>query len=195
MQQINLLEPKLLPTPELVSGARILVVAVLGLLGVSLHLGIEQDRMARTMAAAQAAPPSEIGESLEALGQDGDPALRVRLLQRQALRDVLAKHQALPPDSASLMSQVMAVLPETLWLTEVDLVGLQGIRISGGALEPEALRQFAERLATIPTLKGAPVETLRLELDEDNPGSAADRPAAHQFVLVSATYNTTGSGR
>lgn len=192
MQQINLLDQRLLPIPHRVSGARLVLLASLGLAAVTVHLGIEQERMTRTQGRLNAAAQTEPTEPADAAG---DTALRVRISQRQALRDVLARSQALPVDSARMLLDVIAALPEEIWLTEVDLVGTQGLRITGGALEPAALRAFADRLAGISTLKGIAVETLRVETDSETHGPQAGHAAAHSFVLVSAAYSAAEATR
>ena len=186
MQHVNLIDERLLPTRQLLSGARVIAIGVLGLLLVGGHAVVESQRYAQlnTDAAALAATAAVDG------GETDDTAIQAQISRRQALRDLLAKVEQRPFDSAALLRQVVAALPERVWLTEIDVLGTQGLRIAGAAIDSAALNAFAERLGRIESLRGVPIQTLRIEplkTDADD-GATAKPAAAHAFVLASAAY-------
>ncbi|MDP1693095.1 MAG: PilN domain-containing protein [Burkholderiaceae bacterium] len=190
MQHINLADARLLPPRPALSGALLLALLLAATLGVALHGGIEQRRLARALAAgAEPLPATDASEPPGAAG--AAPELQQRIAKRRALLDSLDAAQALLPDAAGSLERLLAALPETLWLTEVELHGAQGLRITGGTLDVAALGTFAERLAQVPALRGMPIETLRLSLDAATPPSGAGEatatlPPSHRFVLASA---------
>ena len=198
MQQINLIDARLLPAPHLLSGARLVTLAALACAVVGAQLGIESRRMTQALsAAAAAAPPADAGAGEV---DDGEAGMLARIAERQALHDVLAKTDQRPLDSAGLLRDVIAALPERVWLTAVDVQGAHGVRIAGAALDMAGLREFAERLGRVGALRGVPLETLRIEpqqADSDVDGSAGHDPGAgaddvparapvQRFVLASA---------
>ncbi len=186
MQQLNLADPRLLPPQRVLSGARAIALFAAGLLLVTAHFGTERHRMAQALASAGA----ETAENSNPEVAVADPAsaLRTRIAQRQSLRDMLATTDTLPPDSAALLQAVIAALPESLWLTEIDITGARGVRIAGGTLDPSALNGFAERLSRIPLLRAIPIETVRVEPQDAAAGGTAEvaTPPGHSFVLASA---------
>lgn len=176
MQQINLIDPRLLPPQRLLSGQRIASLALAGLLLVCGHWGIERAALARAMAAS--APEPTVG----APAADSERALdelRERVAKREALRDLLASDR-LPPDPAALLRALFDALPPTIWLTEVEVARERSVRIAGGALEVGALDPFAARLASIAALRGIPIHTLRLE-----PAAEGAGLRSWHFVLAS----------
>ena len=192
MQELNLIDPRLLPRRHLLSGARVLAVAVAGLLLAAVHYGVERQRLQDAMLAAGMTPQPE---DATPPADDGDAEMQARIAQRQALHDMLSKADRLPRDSASTLRAVIQALPETIWLTEVDMVGAQGVRIAGGATDPVALRGFAERLAQVDVLRGMPIETLRVEPEAVDDGGEGARRPAHRFVLASAAYQQEDTAR
>lgn len=193
MQQLNLVDPRLLPPRHLLSGTRLLAVAALGLVLTAAHFGVEQHRLAQVLLAAGMSPQDEA--TPEAAPADPDAAVATRIVQRQALRDMLAKADRLPNDSAATLQSVIGALPETVWLTEVDVLGAQGVRIAGGTTDPASLRTLADRLAGIPLLSGVPVETLRIEPVASEDTSEERTPSSHSFVLASAGFVALEAGR
>lgn len=192
MQELNLIDPRLLPRQHLLSGARVIAVAAIGLTLAAVHYAVERQRLQDAMHAAGMTPQVE---ETAPPADDGDAAMQARIAQRQALHEMLSKADRLPRDSASTLRAVIQALPETIWLTEVDVVGTQGVRIAGGATDPAALRGFADRLAHVESLRGMPIETLRVEPEGgDDTGEGARRPA-HRFVLASAAYQQEDAQR
>ena len=161
--QINLVDPSLLPKRALINSRAVAVIVGVSLLAVAVHGGVEsaQLRAALATTAVQANAAPAVDAASEPV--EGMPAKMQRLQRGLALRDALAQVHSLPDDSAGLLQQVMAALPDTLWLTEIDLSGNQSIRIAGGALDASALAAFSARLARIDALKGTPIQVLQLE--------------------------------
>ncbi len=209
MQQLNLLDPSLLPPLRLLSGARCLVLAAVAVAAVGSHWGFEQSRLTQALRAAgvpvaaqaDAAAATAAGASA---ANDGSLALQAKLSRSEALRALLDHGDSLPPDSAALLRSVIAALPDSAWLTEVDISGARGLRIAGGMVEPGALAAYAQRLAAVAPLRGVPIETLRVDpppprtdnTSDNNTDNNTDskphnstearRPAHHSFVLASA---------
>ena len=184
--QINLVDASLLPRPALINGRAAAAIVGVALVGVAVHGGIEsaQLRLALVTSPAQATAVADAASA-----PAGGLASKTQLLQRKlALRDALAQAQRLPDDSARLLQQVMAALPDTLWLTEIDLRGSQSIRIAGGALDASALAGFSASLARIDALKGTPVLVLQLE-----PQTRADAASVDDSSAASATPSSAAA--
>jgi hypothetical protein len=191
MQHINLVDPSLLPPLRLLSGHRLLGLLALAACAVTVHGGIERQRLAQAMAQANAAAPAASDSPQTAPAATSASAdLQHRIAQRQLLLQAMSGPAVLTRDAADALQRVMGAVPDSLWLTELDLHGARGLRIAGGALDPAALGVFAERLALAPALRGLPIETLRLsyEAGAAEPGegheSAAVTPPHHRFVLA-----------
>jgi hypothetical protein len=192
MQQINLVDPRLLPPQRRLSGATLVALVAAATLAVATHYQAERLWTAQLASAvapadATAATPGPTAATPDAAA-DATTVLVRQIAQREALRDLMLNQAEPPPDSAALIQDLVAALPETLWLTEIDIAGARALRISGGTLEPAALVTFADRLARIPALRSLPIETVRLEPLPDEQGDASPTPArpAHRFVLASA---------
>ena len=184
--QINLVDASLLPRPALINGRAAAAIVGVALVGVVVHGGIEsaQLRLALATSPAQAAAVAD-----SASAPAGGLVAQTQQLQRNlALRDALAQAHRLPDDSARLLQQVMAALPDTLWLTEIDLRGSQSIRIAGGALDASALAGFSASLARIDALKGTPVLVLQLE-----PQTRADAASVDDSSAASATPSSAAA--
>jgi hypothetical protein len=189
MQQINLVDASLLPPLRLASGQRLAALCLAGAALVCGHWAIERAALARALAATGAEEPTDAAPAADA--GDGLNELRERVAQRQALRDLLASDH-LPNNPAALLRAVFDAMPPTLWLTEVDVARERTLRISGGALDVNALDRFAERLATIAALRGVPIHTLRLEPAEKPADAAEPAPRSWTFTLASRPAGSAG---
>lgn len=174
--QINLVDASLLPKRALIDGRAAAAIVGVALLSVAIHGGMESAQLRSALAANPAAAMLQATATADAASTPvGGLAAQTQQLQRNlALRDALAQAHSLPDDSARLLQQVMAALPDTLWLTEIDLRGNQSIRIAGGALDASALAGFSASLARIEALKGTPVLVLQLEPQVRADGASAD---------------------
>jgi Tfp pilus assembly protein PilN len=199
---LNLIDAKLLPSPAQPSLAMLLGVLGLAIAGAAGHLSWERMQFARTLALPGAAEAA--AEHLE----PSDPAFEQRLAQVQrdeALRDALAGFSDLPLDSAARLRALAGVLPDSLWLTEVEFSGRTGLRIAGGALDTAALPGYVARLGQIDGLRGLRLQFVSVEphsaeaVDADATqadASAAARAAQHRFVLASSDMPSgEGGGR
>lgn len=172
--QINLVDASLLPKRALIDGRSGAAIVGVALLGVAIHGGMESAQL-RSALAANPALATTTSAADAASAPVGRLAAQTQQLQRNlALRDALTQAHSLPDDSARLLQQVMAALPDTLWLTEIDLRGNQSIRIAGGALDASALAGFSASLARIDALKGTPVLVLQLEPQVRADGASVD---------------------
>ena len=194
-QQLNLIDPKLLPKaarPSVVELVSILAVASVAVLG---HYSWEHARFVAVLAqpgTGQAAAAPDEGASDAAL-----ETLQRQVERDELLRDGLARASDLPADSATQLRQLASALPDTLWLTDVELSGRTGLRIAGGAQDVAALTIYAARLGEIASLKGRPLQALmvepqRTESRGDSEASTAEsRPSHHLFVLASGDPQTS----
>ena len=183
-QQLNLIDPKLLPVPPRPPVAVLLALLAVAALAVMAHFAWERAQFNMALAhfgTLQAPAPEEAAP---------DPALQA--LQRQVerdelLRDGLARASDLPADSVGQLRQLAAALPHTLWLTDIELTGRTGLRIAGGTLDVTALAAYAARLSDIASLKGRPLQALTVEPQLPEPQSDAElrMPPHHLFVLAS----------
>jgi hypothetical protein len=133
------------------------------------------------------AAPADPAAAEAAPGSAELARLRGRLATREALLAALKAETAQPTDPAGTLLRVVAALPETMWLTELELAGANDVRIAGGTLDPLALAEFARRLAETAALRGLGLETLRLEPDAaaaSGEGAGLPRPA-QLFTLAS----------
>lgn len=184
MQHINLVEARLLPPLRLLSGLRLATLIAAGALLVFGHWGFERVALSRALAMDSTAEQADTNHRSVA-AKDGLADLRERVAQREALRDLLAADH-LPQQPAALLRSVIDALPQTLWLTEVEVARERALRIAGGALDAAALNSFAAALAQVPSLRGMPVHTVRLE----PAGKDGDAPAGWRFVLASGSVAT-----
>ncbi len=189
--QLNLIDRALLPVPAR-PPLPVLLGAVLGaVLACAAHVAYERQQLAVVLARPNADLVS--GATGEA---PADPVYdaRLRKIERdEALRDGLARATDLPSGSSQMLGQVVAVLPASLWLTEIELSGKQGLRIAGGALASAELAQFAARLSEVSALRGLALGSMQIEaqvLDDAAPDAApAETPKAaplrySRFVLA-----------
>lgn len=177
---LNLIDQRLLPVPARPSAAALLALALLVVSSLAGHFGWERLQLAQTLAlsgaddpvpSAEAAPDAEYDHALRALQRD------------EVLRDALAGSTDLPQDSALRLRELLAELPDALWLVEVELSGQRGLRITGGALDSAALAAYAQRLGRLDAWRGTPLQVLNLEPRRDETAAAVP---SHQFVLASA---------
>lgn len=197
MQNINLLDRRLLPAEPLVRAAP--AIALLGACALVVlgHGLFEQQRLQRALAAVAEQTPAEAAVAPTGADPGSDVAqLRARLAIREALLAALKSETAQPADPARTVRHVVAALPETMWLTEVELHGARDMRIAGGTLDPMALAEFARRLAASEALRGLGLQTLRLEpeahMAASGEGPAA--PATHLFTLASQSGSDESGG-
>lgn len=176
-QQINLLELSLLPKREWCTGRSI--VAVVGLLAgaVGAHYLHESAGIKRLLASASPTPGSagtaaETADPIETQLREGQS----RLERGEMLMKAVAGLTDLPRDNAHRLQALIAALPDTVWLQEVEFSGEGGVRIVGGATLSPALAEFSQRLGRTKAFHGLPLHVYALaprELEVDAMPDAA----------------------
>jgi hypothetical protein len=207
MQNVNLLGARHQPTKvKLGSGAAVAALAVAA--GAVLVHGLVERQLTQRAVVSLSPSNSALESTSAASASEGDVAqvtptqqppaelitLRQQLAQSEALAAALRGEPAMPQAPATTLAQIVAALPQTMWLTEIDLSGARDLHIAGGTLEPQALTAFAQRLAESHTLRGVGLQTLRLEplstssagAEDGESGMPAPSPIkGHAFVLAS----------
>lgn len=191
--QLNLIDASMVPVPARPPLPVLLGVVLASALATAAHVAYERQQLA----VALARPNADLvaGDAVEAAP---DPVIEARLrrIERdEALRDGLARATDLPSGSSQLLGQVVAVLPASLWLTEIELSGRQGLRIAGGALASAELAQFAARLSEISALRGLALGSMQIEaqvLDDATPGADHGEPAQAAPLPYSRFVLATG---
>jgi hypothetical protein len=178
-QQINLLEPALLPKREWCTGRSVLVTA--GLLGGAVVAHYSHENMALKRALASAAPAPSTAASTGTQGEPVDIQMRdsqLRLARSETLMKAVGALTDLPRDNARRMKTLFAAMPETVWLQEVEFSSERSVRIVGGATEPSALTGFSQRLGAAQAFHGLPLHVYALQPREAEPGAALPVDAA-----------------
>jgi len=190
-QQLNLLDPGLLPPKPWLTLGPVAAVVALALGAVALHGLSARDALALALLA-----PDATAEASAESAADAEIEALQRQVQRNAqLLATLADPTRQAPDSAAVLAAVVQALPPTVWLTEVELSAPARLRISGGTLDLQALPLLGARLAAIDALRGQPVSTVRVEprvVEAATEASEGQPPAApvlraHLFTLVGGT--------
>ncbi len=183
--QLNLIDPSLSPVAARPPLPVLLGAVLAAVLVCAAHVAYERQQLA----VALARPNADLvaGEAGEA-APDPVADTRLRKIEREeALRDGLARATDLPSGSSQMLGQMVAVLPASLWLTEIELSGRQGVRIAGGALDSAELAQFAARLSEVSALRGLALGSMQIEaqvLDDETPGddtAHAPKPAPQRY--------------
>lgn len=186
-QQINLIDPTLLPPPQRLSPAVLLVLLGVSVAAVMGHFAWEKVSLTRALAAATAGAPAEPVAGADAAAQAPDTTAPDRLAQREALRDLLRQQVAMPEGSAALIADMLRALPEQVWLTELELGAQRSLRLSGGTLDTAGFGLLSTRLTAIAALQGLPLHTVRLQPQptQGGDGEPAAAPQSQLFVLAS----------
>lgn len=195
-QQINLIDLSLRTKRDWFTGRGIAAVTA-GLAAlVGAHAAFESTMLARVLAASIAAAP--VAEA----PADGAPADEAQMLDSQRLvargerlMQAVSALSDLPRGNAPRLRALVSVMPESLWLQEVEFNGERGVRIAGGATDAAALARFTERLGALPAFHGLPLLVFKVDPREapqhqdGNASPAVDvRPAHYSFVL--STFDT-----
>ncbi len=193
LRQINLLNPTLLPSRELISARLILiwvVIAILTMTAVGYWAVVETGKLRREVviqagrhAAEQAriAAPAEDGEVLPSAQQVAALETNLRdkkalLETRRAVRDTL-KYGAsgITNGPSALLKLIANSVPPQVWLTEVR-VSDNRIELMGKTLDPLAVNVMIDRLLSSGFIVSQPSPTVRLE--------RADAPKSSSALLL-----------
>jgi hypothetical protein len=187
-QQLNLLDPGLLPPqPWLTAGPLVLV------LGLAFGAVFTHSLMARdALALALKFPGAEEPASTDAAAPDPSLALQAQVQRNAQLLGLLREGAQAAPDSAAVLATVVQGLPANVWLTSLEVSAPQRLRIEGGTLEPQALQALSLRLAASPALKGWPIEVLRLSPRAVEEASSADGEAVRTAAVPAYLFSLSG---
>lgn len=196
-QQINLIDLSLRTKRDWFTGRGIAAVtAGLATLVVA-HGAFESTMLARSLVVASAAAPVANAPADGAPSADDAQMLdNQRLVARgERLMQAVSALSDLPHDNAPRLRALVSVMPESLWLQEVEFSGERGVRVAGGATDAAALARFAQRLGALPAFHGLPLLVFKVDPREaprrqDTDASLAVdvRPAHYSFVL--STFDT-----
>ncbi len=204
MQQINLINPSLIPKRQWLP-VPLLVGVIASALGVLTgHFAFESSAMKEVMAAA-AVPSAAAAHAPGATAQAASgaavaaeaAALQTRIATLESLRAGSRTQSNLPKGIAPAIDAIVASLSDSIWLTEIDIGPDGSLRISGGTLDPRALAAMAQRLSQVGALKGTRIGVLRIEPWAPAASESADASPnstalqGHRFVLASLGH--TGS--
>jgi hypothetical protein len=173
-QQINLLERSLLPKREWCTG-RSIVIGVGVLAGaVVAHYAHEKLALQRVLASGLSAPTAqasgaEPSDGIETQVRDG----QLRLAKGEMLMKAVGGLSDLPRDNARRMQTLIAAMPDTVWLQEVEFSSERNVRIVGGMTHSAALAVFSQRLGAAQAFQGLPLHVYALQPREAEPEVAA----------------------
>lgn len=207
-QNINLLNPALLPRPEPLPVRRMAWLLALAALGCALwagwqmrqaalqrqaHAAAEQAYRAEREALARAIAALPPALSANALAQQA-AALEARLSRQQEQLQQLAQGRLEPARRHSALLRLLASDPPAgIWLTEIQ-AGPEPVRLQGQALQAPALRDWMQRLGQAPYFEGRPLEHLQAERLQAEAASASASAAAGAAPLPARLKFQLASG-
>jgi hypothetical protein len=181
-------------------------------IGVAVHGSVEQKMLAQALAEQDSALASNQAATPNVMQSAEHHTLSRTVAQREALLAALQRETPGPINPAQTLASVVQALPATVWLNELELLGAQRLRITGGTLDPQALALYAHQLSRAPSLRGTVLQTVRLEAGMEavidaaaassthivwpsstapaRPGTPATARGHHQFELASAPVAT-----
>ena len=199
-QQINLLDPALLPQRDWCNGRFILGMGALLLVVIGGQWGYERQAMTRLL--SNSVVPAPVEASTATI--DSEIAeLQSKLAGGEALLRAAGGLSELPKDSAARAQALIDAMPQNLWLDEVEFGVNQRVRISGGVGDAAGLAAFSQRLGEAPAYNGLPLRVVALEPQDSESVERRDRSvtlkappvnAAFRFVLSSTDSDGLTSG-
>jgi hypothetical protein len=160
-QQINLIDPSLIPRRDYLNGQVMLMGLALLLLGVGGHAAYEKALLAKTMAASmQAAAPAQAADASVTPPQQAEEE---RVSRAESLLKALGNLGHLPKGNAARLERLFAALPPGAWLREVEFNPDDGLRIVGGTLDVAQLAHFATQLNGADGFRGLPLHLYAME--------------------------------
>lgn len=184
-QQINLLDPALLPQRDWCTGRFILGMAAVLAVIVAGQWFYEQQAMARLLARSQAA---DTGEHLSALDEE-IAEMQTQLAHSEALLRTAGGLTELPKDNAARAQALFDAMPQNLWLDEVEFGANQRVRIRGGVSDAAGLATFSQRLGTAAAYSRLPLRVVALAPQEQGPVERRDTPASLTAPALSGPFH------
>lgn len=197
-QNINLLNPALLPRPEPLPPRRMAGLLALAALGCALwaglalrqaalqrqaHAAAEQAYRAERAALAREIAAQPQPASAETLAQQA-ATLEARIARQQEAVQQLAQGRLEPARRHSALLRLLASdTPAGIWLSEVQ-AGPEPVRLQGHALQAPLLRDWMLRLDQAPYFEGRPLAQLQAERLPAEAAAGAPLPARLKFLLA-----------
>lgn len=203
LQQVNLLNPGLIPKRESFTAWHIIVwsvVALAGMAALGWWASVETGKLRREVAANAAwlaadsafalqprLPSGEVAPTPQEIAalEQARQAMKSDLEARKGARDLLKRGLAGPEDGPSaLLRRIAATLPEAAWLTEIRVAG-ERIDVTGKSLDAAAIDAWLEQLRASGFLAQKPMPALRIE--------RTDAPAPSGGVLPVFVFGIAGA--
>ncbi len=203
-QQINLLDPALLPHRDWCNGRFIVGMSAVLLLAIGGQWGHERWAMAQLLAHSAAAGAEATAAATASI--DAEIAeLNTQLAGGEALLRAAGGLVELPKDSAARIESLIAAMPQNLWLDEVEFSADRRVSIAGGVSDAAGLAAFSKRLGESSTYGGLPLRVVALEPRESDAPEIAGasgqtttatlKKVSYHFVLASAEGDTAGAAK
>lgn len=189
-QQINLIDGGAQGGRDWLNGLVLLAVSATACAAVAAHYGYEY-RAWQQLLAIPSAPDEAAADPVA-----NDPlSLQLQLAEAELaggerLQQAVSLLVDAPRNTAQRLASLVAAMPPSMWLKEVEFVGAQGLRISGAALRSEDLSAYSAKLSATPAFAGLPVHVLAV----DHRAAKAAPMAAPQAAAADAEESLGESG-
>lgn len=164
-QQINLLDRNLVPARDWCDGKFVLGLALVLAVGTAAHVAYETLALKSFLAHALPDAQDTVVASTD-MADASRTELQARVSANENLLQAVGSFAELPRDNAERMRALIAAMPATLWLQEVEFSVERGVRIAGSALDPKALAGFADHLGAQPAFRGLPLHLFAMQPGE-----------------------------
>ncbi len=185
-QQINLLDPALLPQRDWCNGRFILGLAAALLVVVGGQWGYERQAMAALLATSM---PSTAAQADTAALDSEIAELHGQLAGSEALLRSAGGLAELPTGSAARVQALIDAMPQNLWLDEVEFGVNQRVRISGGVGDAAGLAAFSKRLGEATAYSGLPLRVVALEPQDSEVAERAEKPTGLKAPLMNSAFH------
>lgn len=166
-QQINLIDASALAGRDPLSALNIAIAIGVSALALVGHYSYEQWRSQRAIAASAAAEQNAQA-STAAAGQVSEQLaqLQAQIAADDQLRQAEAALLDPPKDCAPRLQALVAAMPASLWLRQVEFAGARNVRIAGSSLRSADVASYAQTLGGHAAFSGLPVRVLSFERRE-----------------------------
>ena len=203
-QQINLLDPTLLPDRDWCNGRFIVGLGAVLALAIGGQWGYERWALTQVLASSAAAGAEATAAATASI--DAEIAeLNTQLAGGEALLRTAGGLVELPRDSATRIESLISAMPQNLWLDEVEFSANRRVRITGGVSNAAGLAAFSKRLGESSAYSGLPLRVVALEPRESDGPEAADsagqtrttplNTVTYHFVLASVEGDVAGAAK
>ena len=180
-QQINLIDQTLRQGRDWANGVMVLGVLATATALVAGHFVYE--RLGWQKATAEAAQADAAREASAAIVQQVASQLdqvQAQLAADDQMRRAAAAMVDPPQNCVQRFEQLIAAMPATMWLEDVEFYGARGVHLVANSLHTADLARYADTLSSAKAFSGLPVEILSIErkefADSDAPDVSAVKP-------------------